>query len=463
LPKGKIKYVPLQQQAQYAMDMRKKKKIIILALCTGIVALLAVYLGIFADREEPPFETKIVYSLPLGENEVATVRFVTATDFTGDGREEVLISYDVAVLEQQMIRGNLTTAIRFTGARVLILSRDAVGNFQKLWEHDLGLTRQTVIVDDFDGDGKLDVVVGGFKAENINEQLPLITSKVEVLLQREDCSFVRVFSPDIPGLLGPVCIVAGDFDGDGRADFVVGGFAIENESPYRAYFFRNEDGENFTSIPIALREGIIVNDMWEADVDGDGSLDLVVHAFDLDSENYRIFLLLNDGWGEFEFRELGVFADIMEVKDLTGNGYPDIIYAKRELGGEVYWLRNDGGKFAEPKSTNIRYEGIIGGIISADFNNDNTPEVLLLEEVGKFREDLKEFEISVIGHLLQVEEKVGGELSFARAWTHRFLEGRISSEHAVTATDINNDGWIDLILVREDGGVYLDLNQLHLE
>jgi hypothetical protein len=170
---------------------------------------------------------------------------------------------------------------------------------------------------------------------------------------------------------------------------------------------------------------------------------------------------LNNGRDEFKFQELAVPADRIVVEDFTGDGYPDILYTRRgEPGDEVYLLRNDQGEFAEPKSINIQHEGrIIRGIISADFNNDNTPDVLLLEEVVKFREDLEKFEASAIGHLLLVEEKVGGELSFTRGWTHRFLEGHISSEHAVAAADIDDDGWVDLILVREDGRVYLALNR----
>jgi hypothetical protein len=443
------------------MNVLKRKKIVTSGLGIGLVVLLALCLGLFIDWETPPFEIRKVYSLPLGENELATVRFVAATDLTGDGRKEVLMSYDVASFIKQQVGGVITHAIMYKEARVLILSSDPADSFQKLWEHDSGLTRQTAAVGDFNGDGKPDVVVGGFKVENVNESPPSMISMVEVLLQREDGSFGTVFTSNIPEFLGPGSIVADDFDGDGRADFVVGGLAMENESPYHAHLFRNENGENFTVAPIALREKITMMDMWKADINRDGSPDLITCVIDRYNKTYLMILLLNDGRGEFEFREFDIFADMgvidtMVVGDFTGDGYPDVTYT---AGGRAYLLRNDQGGFAEPEPTDIQGEGIFMGMMSADFNNDNTPDVLLLEEVVEFREDLKKFEVSTIGHLLLVEEKVGGELSFTRGRAHRFLEGRISSEHAVAAADINDDGWVDLILVCEGGGVYLSLNR----
>ena len=444
------------------MDMRKKKKIIILGLCIGFVALLAVYFGLFAGRETPPFEISKVYSLPLGENEEAYVRRVIVSDLTGDGRKEVLISYDVASSVEQEVEGEIIVMLLFEETRMLILSSDVVGNFQKLWEHDLGLTRQTVAVGDFDGDGKLDLVVGGFKAEN-EEDPASIYSRVEVLLQKENGGFDNVFSTDIPQFI-LTSLAVGEFVQNGRTSFVVGGRALENESPYHVYLFRNEDGGDFTMSPIALRERMVVEDMWGVDIDGDGSLDLVIHAIDLDNETYPIMLLLNDGQGRFESQELGMltgiaFVDPVVIGDFTGNTYPDIIYTKSDdIGGEVYLVRNVGGEFAEPKPIDILSEERILGMISADFNNDNTLDVLLLESRVEFKEE--GFETDIIGHLFLIEEGPEGELSFTRKWSHKFLEGEdISSKYAVTAADINDDGWIDLILVSGEGEVYLALNK----
>lgn len=440
---------------------KRKKKIIILGLCISVIVFLALYLGFFADREIPPFEVSNVYSLPLGEGEKIDVRYVTAVDLTGDGRMEVLMSYDVYSVQEQMIEGTLHLTSRYEEAKVVVLSGNTTGGFQKLWEYDLGLTRQTSATGDFDGDGKPDVVVGGFELENVDVFPPVGTSVIEVLLQEEDCAFYSVFSFGIPDFVGPGSIVADDFDRDGRCDFLVGGLAVGNESPCPAYVFHNEGGWNFAMSSIVMREGIIVEDMWKADIDGDGFLDLVIHATDLSSETHPIILLLNDGKGGFEFQELGMlagiaFADPVVIADFTGNGYPDIIYTKSS---EVYFLKNDQGEFAEPSPIDIRAEGgWLDAMIAGDFNNDGTLDAILFERTAEFIEDLQDFEVDMIGHLLVT--KRGEDTSPTWEWSYKFLKREgISSKHAVATADINGNGAIDLILVCEDGEVQLALNE----
>lgn len=442
------------------MDKRKKKKIIILGLCIGLVALLGVYLGLFADREAPPFEISEVYSLPLGEDEKAYVQRVIVSDLTGDGRKEVLASYDVYSYVEKKVEGASGATLLFKEARVLILASDAGGNFQKLWEYDSGLTRQNVAVGDFDGDGKPDLVIGGVIIEDVGDSSASVTSRVEVLLQRENGGFDKVFASDIGEFFWPGLIEAGDFDGDGRTDSIVGGLAAGNESPYPAYLFRNRGAGNFTMYPIALRQGVIVMGMWKADINNDGSPDLIIRATDRDTEISSLILLLNDGAGEFEFRELDVSPNVIVIEDFIGNEYPDVVFTKSgQVGDEVYFLRNEQGEFAEPKPIGILSEGQSTRMISADFNNDNTLDVLLLEEDVGFREDLGRFETDITGHLLLIRDN--DELSFTWEWSHNFLEEReiSSSQHATVAADINDDGWTDLILVFGGGEVYLALNQ----
>ena len=436
------------------MDMRKKK-IIILGLCIGFVALLAIYLGFFADQETPPFEISEVYSLPLGEGEKIDVRYVTAVDLMGDGRREVLMSYDIYSYEEEMVEGVLGFTTHYKKAKVVIFSSNTTSGFHKLWEYDSGLTRQTAAAGDFDDDGKPDVVVGGFELENADAFPPVGASKVEVLLQ-EDGSFDKVFSVNIPGFFGPGSIVCGDFDGDERTDFGVGGLAVGSERSYHAYFFRNEGGGNFTMSPIVLREGLVVEDMWKADIDGDGSLDLVIQATDLDDETHSIILLLNDGKGEFEFRELDVSVELMVIEDFTGNGYPDIIYTK---GSEVYFLRNDQGEFTEPSPIDMLGGGEwLDAMIAGDFNNDSALDVILLERSVEFREDSRRFEVNMIGHSLVI--KRSEDTSFTWEWSYKLLKGKgISSKHATATAHIDDNGSIDLILVCEDGEVHLALNE----
>ena len=444
------------------MDMRKKKKkkIIILGLCIGFAALLAVCLGLFAHLKTPPFEISKVYSLSLGESEKAGVRYVAAVDLFGDGRKEVLMSYDVYSVEEQMVEGGLSITNHYEETKVVVFSSNTTGDSQKLWEYDSGLTRQTVATGDFDGDGKLDLVVGGYKIENEEEFPTSAISGVEVLLQ-EDGSFDKVFSSNIPKFL-PGSIVTADFDGDGRTDFVVSGLAMENESPYHAYLFHNEGEGDFTMSPIALMEGIVVEDMWQADINSDGSSDLIIHTFDFDDDTYSIILLLNDGRGEFEFRELDVPVVSMVIGDFTGDGYPDIMYTNTiQSVDKVYFLRNEQGEFAEPSPIDIQGGGgWLDTMIAGDFNNAGALDVVLLERNAGFIGDSGEVETSLIGHLFLIEQTTEGELSFTSEWSQKLLEEKdLSPKYDAVAADINDDGWIDLIIVSGEGGLYLALNQ----
>lgn len=441
--------------------MRKKRSILVVGLCIVFVVFLVVYLGSSADDEESPsFEIIRVYSLPISENEEVCVRRVIVSDLTGDGRNEVLISYDIASRVEQRIEGKTVVSVSYEEARTLILQSDAAGNLQKLWEYNAGLTRQTVAIGDFGGHGKVDIVVGGFELENQEEPTSSAISRVEVLRQ-EDGGFVEVFSSHISGLFGPGDIVTGDFDGDGKTDFIVGGLALEDESPYQAYLFRNDDGEGFTMSPIAVSEMVILGDMWKADVDNDGSLDLMITALDRVSETRSMIVLLNDGRGEFESRVIDVSPSLMVIEDFAGDGYPDIFYTQEtQTRCEGYLLRNQQGEYGQPTLIIVGKERWFSAIVTGDFNSDGTPDLILLESRVEFSEDIGGFEASLMGHLLLIEVNEEGELFSEHAWSHRFIEGMdISSGQARAVADISGNGRNDLILISQDGGIYLALNQ----
>ena len=70
-----------------------------------------------------------------------------------------------------------------------------------------GITPNSVAVADFNGDGKLDLVVGGANSDNVNV--------VSVLLGNGDGTFQAAVNYGA-GTGGPVAV--GDFNGDGRLD-----------------------------------------------------------------------------------------------------------------------------------------------------------------------------------------------------------------------------------------------------
>lgn len=442
-------------------DMRNKKRILVLALSVGFAVLLAIYLGHLSHQEDTPwFEITEAYSLSLGENEEVSVRRVIVSDLTGDGQKELLISYEVLSHDDREVEGGGTGQLSFEEAKILILSCGAEGSFEKLWEYDAGLTRQTVAIADFGDRSKPSIVLGGVKVENEEELPASAICRVEILCQ-EDAGFVQIFSSNVSGLFGPGSIVTEDFDGDGRTDFIVGGVALEDGSQYHAYLFRNDGGGNFTLSPIAIGEMVIVDDMWEADINGDGSPDLIIRALDRDDQTWSMILLLNDGSAQFEIQELNVSTNLIVIDDFAADGFCDIIYTEEtRTGSEGYFLRNEQGEFVRPTLIIIGKGRWFSAIIVGDFNSDSAPDVIFVESRVGFSEDEERFEISLMGHLLLIEVNAEGELSYTHEWSQEFLKGKdISSGHAKAVGDINGDGRNDLILVSQDGRIYLALNQ----
>src|SRR5262249_29629229 len=136
---------------------------------------------------------------------------------------------------------------------------------------------------------------------------------------------------------------AGDFDGDGRLDLVITNFQHEPNSLYRnvsARFFTEVTDTSGAGTPSILKLGFGVSFL---DADGDGRLDLYVgngHVFDNvaqfdDTATYEQTdqLYLNRGGGRFAdvsrsagpaFQTAGVTRGVA-VGDYDNNGTPDVL------------------------------------------------------------------------------------------------------------------------------------------
>lgn len=207
-----------------------------------------------------------------------------------------------------------------------------------------------VAVEDYDGDGWLDLVAaGGFDT-------------LRYYRNRKGAGFEeRTEAAGLGGILQPHVVTAADYDGDGRMDLFVGSLF----QPFR--LFRNQGGGFFRD---ATREAglleVLGSERWAAtwvsawdDVDGDGDLDLflaqwgvrfpfaegVVARPRMDSA-----LLVNEG-GVFRDRtaESGLqdlVRDLLFVGsafgDYDADGRPDL-FLSSPLWGTSALLRNTGG------------------------------------------------------------------------------------------------------------------------
>jgi VCBS repeat protein/FG-GAP repeat protein len=186
--------------------------------------------------------------------------------------------------------------------------------------------------------------------------------------------------PSLPAGALPSGIVTGDFNGDGKLDWIVANAADNSLDLYLG----NGDGTSQLPVIIPLSGqspvGIAV-----ADLNGDKKLDLVVAEADSNS----VGILFGNGDGTFQPEVELTIANAqplgVAVADLNDDGHPDLLVAVAGDGVHVNSnfgvLLNDGtGHFASPIYAPNPQSGelVVGlGFSVADANGDGIPDVLV--------------------------------------------------------------------------------------
>ena len=196
-----------------------------------------------------------------------------------------------------------------------------------------------VIVDDFDGDGRLDVVTSSIDS----------CEPMHFFRRTEDGGFTeQAAKAGLGGQLGGLNIVQTDYNNDGRHDILVlrGAWEI----PQRKSLLRNDGNGTFTDVTAASGLSNLLTSTQAAvwtDIDNDGHLDLFVG-----NENGPAQLFLNKRDGTFEdiAPKAGVarsgFNKGVAAADYDNDGWPDLYVSN--LGGSNFLYRNNhDGTFTE--------------------------------------------------------------------------------------------------------------------
>jgi hypothetical protein len=213
-------------------------------------------------------------------------------------------------------------------------------------------------VADFDGDGRLDVAFSGRPCNTASCPEDSGTALIQVLLNK--ASGVERVSINIPKFFGHgeermAGLGAADFNGDGKMDFAAQHYW--NSSGNLTYLLTG-DGQGGFALTTVIEEDHQggINSLVAGDFDGDGKVDLIIGQDD-DYLPGTTWFYKGDGAGDFT--KIGVAYDTNPAGDgvnkpgagfasafyVDGDNHLDVIAAAEKLG--LYWFKGTGdGKFS---------------------------------------------------------------------------------------------------------------------
>ena len=218
----------------------------------------------------------------------------------------------------------------------------------------------SVVTGDFNGDGKLDLVVSNSDGGSIS-----------VLLGNGDGTFQVAASYGAGS--SPISIAVGDFNGDGKVDLAVANYGTN----YASVLLGNGDGTfkgavsyGAGSYPVSVAVG---------DFNGDGKPDLVV----ANQDSNDVSVLLGNGDGTFQASvnyRAGSLLDSVVVGDFNGDGRLDLAVANYGSNNVSVLLGNGDGTFQAP----VNYRAGLGpdSVTTGDFNGDGKLDLLVANNCG---------------------------------------------------------------------------------
>jgi hypothetical protein len=374
-------------------------------------------------------------------------------DFNGDGKEDVALAGPGS--------GNVA-------GNVGIMLGDGAGNFQAPVTSAGAVNPQELIAGDFNGDGKLDLLIGDFSSfgtillagnGNGTFQTPAMAAPQEGAVAARDLNGDQIIDlaigtpPSVNIYLGnrngsftakgsylygfystiafqttswPSSILIEDLNGDGKPDLVAQGTVM----------LGNGDG-TFSGNPFVQTSTVLVATPVSGvggstgDFNGDGKPDVIEFSQD------AVYVLLGDGTGKFSVAHtytLGSTIQALGAASLRNNGTSDLVVVT--LDSSNNWILSvmqgaGDGSFGAPASypQGVPFAQSGPALALADFNGDHFPDLAVLSNG-------------------QVEVFLGkGDGTFASG--ANYFAG--SQAGSLSTADFNNDGHVDVAVASSAG------------
>ncbi len=275
---------------------------------------------------------------------------------------------------------------------------------------------------------------------------------------------------DVDSLAGGV--VLEDFDHDGLLDVMVSSWGFTDKDQVRV--FRNNGDGTFTDrTEKAGLKGLYSGlNMIQGDFNNDGFADvLILRGGWLRTEGHYPFSLLRNN-GDFTFTDVTEEAGLMHFKstqtavwfDYNGDGFLDLFVGNESEGKDALpcelYRNNGNGTFTEVAAQcGVDLVYYVKGVASGDYNNDGRPDLFLSTQSGT-------------KVLLRNDGPAGDDKSPTAPW--KFTDVTEAAGVAGQTNtfpcwffDYDNDGWLDLMVtgysVHDSGDIAADyLGRPHL-
>src|SRR5215471_7298327 len=212
----------------------------------------------------------------------------------------------------------------------------------------------------------------------------------------------------------PKTIVAADFDGDGYMDIAVGGSTL-------AVMYGSSD---WSPGRFDVVSSGTVTDLISADIDGDGLPDLVFAAPASSNPLQRsagVYVQLSHGRAFTEPQQLSTSTGLLTSGDLNGDGRADLLIAGADL---TVLVSNAAGQYSVRTLASAPFRASYGRPAIADFNADGKLDLAVVAPSDQ----------SILMYAGTGDGSFRSPVSRKGACT------------SVIASDLNRDGWLDVLL-----------------